>query len=118
MTNTNACARLALDVKGQNFKALKHPHRRVRGYSCLKIQRRQKLIMIKILSVLIELILGGVIIVGCYSQLVRPMFRRTPVFPFFRKRPNLEGEIEKVDESLEDKELRKQLARKQKQLGK
>lgn len=74
--------------------------------------------MIKILQVVFELVLGGVIILACYSQLIRPMFRRTPAFPFFRRRPNIEGEIEKVDESLEDKELRKQLAKKQKQLSK
>lgn len=70
------------------------------------------------MQIFLEGILAGGIIIICYSQIIRPLLKGTPAFPFCRSRPNIEGEIEKIDESLEDKELRKQLEKKQKQLDK
>lgn len=73
--------------------------------------------MIQILRLLFEVILaaGGLIFV--YSQVLRPIVKNTPVFPMFRRRPNLESEIEGVNEQLEEKQLEGELAKKRRKLG-
>lgn len=74
--------------------------------------------MVKIIALFFTFVLGGLIVIACYSQLISPLIKGTPIFSFFRKRPNIRGEIEKINESLEDKEMRKKLGKKQKELDK
>ncbi len=73
--------------------------------------------MIKLLQLLFEVLLGGFIVIGVYSQILRPLVKRTPVFPVFRKRPNLERESEGVNEALADKAQQRELERKKRKLG-
>ena len=74
--------------------------------------------MIKLLQLVFEIGAGGFIIIGVYSQMIRPLFKKTPVFPFFRKRPNFEGKIKAANESLEEQDLKRQLAVKQREIAK
>ena len=73
--------------------------------------------MIKLLQLSLEVLLGVLVLVFAYSQVVRPLVKKTPVFPMFRRRRNLEREIEVVEEGLEDKGLEGTLNQKKKQLG-
>lgn len=75
------------------------------------------LLMVKILLFLFELGVGCGVLIFAYSQLIRPLFRGTSVFPMFRGRPSVERDIERVNGELEDKDLVRQLAEKQRQLG-
>ncbi|OGZ15071.1 MAG: hypothetical protein A3H76_06620 [Candidatus Lloydbacteria bacterium RIFCSPLOWO2_02_FULL_54_12] len=74
--------------------------------------------VIKLLQLILEIGAGLLVIVMVYSQLLRPMVKKTPVFPMFRRRPALEREIESVNEDLEDKELKQDLAQKKVELNK
>ncbi len=74
--------------------------------------------VIKLLQILLEVGVGLLVIVMVYSQLLRPMVKKTPVFPMFRRRPDVEREIESVNEDLEDKELNQDLAQKKAELNK
>jgi len=73
--------------------------------------------MIKLLQFGFEGLLVLVIIWAAYAQVLRPLMTGTPVFPMFRKRPNLEREAEETTEALEDKAARQVLDRKKKKLG-
>lgn len=70
---------------------------------------------------LVQFSFEGLLILGLflfmYVQLLRPLMRRTPVFPMFRKRPNLEREMEEVTEAAEDNAQQKALDRKKRKLG-
>ncbi|MBP9698279.1 MAG: hypothetical protein KBD65_03760 [Candidatus Moranbacteria bacterium] len=74
--------------------------------------------MIKLLQWGIEGVVALAILIFVYSQVLRPLFRGTPAFPMFRRRPNTERQIEEVNEQLEDKQLQRELADRQRQLGK
>ena len=73
--------------------------------------------MIKLLQIFLEVLLGGFIIIGAYSQLLRPLVKGTQMFPMFRHRSNLERDIEGVNESLDEKDQRRILDRKKRELG-
>lgn len=73
--------------------------------------------MLKILQLLFEFALGGAVLVFVYWQMIRPLFRGTPIFPMFRRRPRVERELEVVNEQMEDADLRRQLEARQRQLG-
>lgn len=65
--------------------------------------------MIKIVGFVIEGLLILSFLVLAYSQLVRPLLTKTPVFPFFRRRPKTEREIEAVNEALQQQSLEREL---------
>ncbi len=73
--------------------------------------------MIKLLQILFELSLAGVGLIFVYSQVLRPAFRGTPVFPMFRKRPQTEREIERVNETIEEKEQERYLKQRRRKAG-
>jgi len=73
--------------------------------------------MIKLLQLAFEGLLIGGILLMIYSQLVRPLVRKTPVFPMFRRHKNLERKIEGVNEKLEEKNLERDLQGKKKKLS-
>ncbi len=73
--------------------------------------------MIKLLQFGVEGLLAMTILIFAYVQLVRPLMRRTPVFPMFRKRPNLEREMEEITETTEDLAQQRALDRRKKKLG-
>ena len=73
--------------------------------------------MIKLLQLLLEIGVGLLVVLMVYSQLLRPLVRKTPVFPLFRRRPSLERDIEDVNEALEEKGLEGELKRKKEELG-
>lgn len=73
--------------------------------------------MIKLLQFGVEGLLILLILIFAYTQLVRPLMKKTPVFPMFRKRPNLERETESINEALADKAQQRDLERKKKKLG-
>lgn len=72
--------------------------------------------MIKTLQLGLEFVLGALILIVAYTQLIRPLLKKTPTFPFFRRRPNVEAEMEKVNEGLDDVEQQKALARAKRKL--
>ena len=72
--------------------------------------------MIKLLQFGFEWLLMLVILVFVYAQVIRPLVVGTPVFPMFRKRPNLEREMEEVTEELRDQEQAQNLARAMKRI--
>ena len=74
--------------------------------------------MIKVLPYLIEGLIILVALAFVYAQVVLPFFRKTPFFPMFRSRPKVERRIEEVNEQLRDKALERELAERQRQLGK
>lgn len=73
--------------------------------------------MIKLLQWGLEAGLALAILAFAYAQILRPLIRGTPVFPIFRKRRQIERELEVVNESLEDKRLEEELAARQRELG-
>ena len=64
-----------------------------------------------------EAVLVLLFCVVAYSQVVLPLIRKTPVFPIFRRKPQLEAEIEAVNEDLAAKDEQRVLADKKRQLG-
>lgn len=74
--------------------------------------------MVKLLQLVFEFAMSGLVVIGVYSQILRPLVRKTPVFPVFRKRPNLEDEIKVVNEGLEEKKLQREIDTKRRNLGK
>jgi|GEM_PF-3554772 len=73
--------------------------------------------MIKVLGFALEAAVILTLVICVYSQLVKPLISRTPVFPVFRKRPKTERDIEAANEALGDKALQRDLTRKQRKLG-
>ncbi len=74
--------------------------------------------MIKFLQIFFSGIISALIIIVCYAQMIRPLIKNTPVFPFFRRRQNLEKEFELVNEEISDKETREKLEERRKELQK
>ncbi len=72
--------------------------------------------MIKLLQWLFEGGLLILLIILVYSQIVLPLVKNTPVFPMFRRRPDIKHEIEQTNEALEENELQRTLAAKKKRL--
>ena len=72
--------------------------------------------MIKVLQWGFEGLLALAILVVAYSQILLPLFRGTPMFPFFRRRPKLERELERVTEEIEDRDLAARLAERRREL--
>ena len=76
--------------------------------------------MFKILQFGFEAALIVLILLFVYVQLARPLMRGTPVFPirrFFRKRPNLERQMEDVTEEVEISAQQRALDREKSKLG-
>lgn len=73
--------------------------------------------MIKLLLMGSQLLIVLVILLVAYSQVIRPLLMGTPVFPMFRRRPNLERKIEETNEALLDKETAKVLGQKMRKLN-
>lgn len=73
--------------------------------------------MIKLIQFGGEGLLLILLCVAAYSQVIRPLLRRTPVFPIFRRKPRLEAAIEEVNEDLAVKDEQRVLAEKKRQLG-
>ena len=72
--------------------------------------------MINVLGWGFEILLALGVLAIVYSQILRPLFRGTPLFPFFRERPKLERELEQVTEQIEDKDLAARLAARRREL--
>ena len=74
--------------------------------------------MIKLLMFGLEVLLALGVFAFAYSQLLLPLIWKTPFFPMFRPRPKTEQEIEAVNEQLADRQLERDLASRQRELGK
>lgn len=74
--------------------------------------------MIKLSLWGLEALMIGLVLVLVYSQLIRPLMKKTPILPLIRPRRNIEREIEKVNEGLEDRGLERTLKEKRRKLGK
>ncbi len=73
--------------------------------------------MIKLIQFGAEGLMIALLCVAAYSQVIRPLLRKTPAFPIFRRKPRLEAAIEAVNEDLDVKDEQRVLAEKKRQLG-
>lgn len=72
--------------------------------------------MIKAIQFGLEGLLALLVLIFAYTQLVRPLMRKTPVFPMFRRRQNLERAIEDVNADLEEKGQQNELENRKRKL--
>ncbi len=61
-------------------------------------------------------ILAVVVALISYSQIILPLIRKTPVFPFFRRRPVIEREEEALNEEQREAEARAKLAKRREEM--
>lgn len=58
-----------------------------------------------------ELLLFLLAVITAWTQLIVPLWKGAPVFPFFRKSQRIAGEIKEAQESVEVAKLQKHLKR-------
>jgi len=65
-----------------------------------------------------EFLVIGVVIVTSFTQIIIPLWRGNPVFPFFRKPQRIARNIKGAQESIESAKLAKQFKRARKKADK
>ncbi len=58
----------------------------------------------------LETLIIALLVYFVFSQVILPLFKRTLLFPFFRKRIVLENELREVQEERKNLELEQQIA--------
>jgi hypothetical protein len=80
------------------------------------VDRKENSHMVKFVIWGVEGALLLLVFAAVYSQLIRPLLRNTPVFPFFRNVSVVEEQIEVVNESLDIKAQQRELEEKKRKL--
>ena len=64
----------------------------------------------------LEFLFGVVVVIVAISQVIVPIKKGLPVFPFFRKTQKLHGELTKVNREIEDLKLEKEITKGKKRI--
>lgn len=66
-----------------------------------------------------ELVLGILILAFFVTQVLVPLWKRTPMFPFFRtSRKKLEGELEKAKEEIDNALIEREIEKEKEEVSK